>query len=169
VKDPEVAKLLTPTDFPIGARRVCVDIDYFETFNRDNVKLVDIKNTPIEEITAKGVKVGDKEYEVDEIIFATGFDAMTGSLAAIDIRGVGGKTLRDHWAAAPVTLLGLMTAEFPNIFFFNGIGTPYAISNVVVSIEQHVEWVADLLDHLRKNNLKSVVPTLTVIVLFQVD
>src|SRR5947209_8220803 len=153
VKDPAVAKLLQPTTYPIGTKRICIDTDYFETFNRDNVALVDIRNAPISEITPKGIVTGGKEYECDAIVFATGFDAMTGSFARIDIRGRDGVTLKQKWAEGPKTYLGLMVTDFPNMFFITGPGSPSVLSNMIVSIEQHVEWVADCLDYLRERDL----------------
>ncbi|MEO1167129.1 MAG: NAD(P)/FAD-dependent oxidoreductase [Pseudomonadota bacterium] len=143
VKDPETAELLCPKSYPAGAKRMCVDIDYYETFNEDHVDLVDINTTPIERITAKGVRTSDTEYAFDSIVFATGFDAMTGTLAKIDIRGRGGEKLREKWDAGPLTYLGLMSAGFPNMFFVTGPQSPSVISNMIVSIEQHVEWIAD--------------------------
>ena len=145
VKDPKVAKLLQPTTYPIGTKRICLDTDYYETFNRDNVTLVDIRNAPIEEITPKGLITGGKEYEFDAIVFATGFDAMTGSFAKVDIRGRGGLTLKQKWAEGPKTYLGLMVAGFPNLFFITGPGSPSVLSNMIVSIEQHVDWITECL------------------------
>ena len=149
VKDPAVAKLLQPTTYPIGTKRICIDTDYFETFNRDNVTLVDIRNAPITEITPKGIVTGGKEYECDAIVFATGFDAMTGSFARIDIRGRDGLTLKDKWEEGPKTYLGLMVAGFPNMFLVTGPGSPSVLSNMIVSIEQHVDWIADCLAYQR--------------------
>ncbi|QLC22873.1 NAD(P)/FAD-dependent oxidoreductase [Parasphingopyxis sp. CP4] len=143
VDDPETAELLCPRDYPAGAKRMCVDIDYYETFNKDHVSLVDINATPIERITAKGVQTSDQEYEFDAIVFATGFDAMTGTLAKIDIRGRGGAKLSEKWAAGPLTYLGLMSTDYPNLFLVTGPQSPSVISNMMVSIEQHVDWIAD--------------------------
>jgi len=142
VEDPAVAELLQPTTYPIGTKRICIDTDYFETFNRDNVALVDIRNAPISEITPKGLVTGGREYEFDAIVFATGFDAMTGSFAKIDMRGRGARTLKDKWAEGPKTYLGLMVAGFPNMFLITGPGSPSVLSNMIVSIEQHGDWVA---------------------------
>ncbi|MFZ5731566.1 MAG: flavin-containing monooxygenase [Pseudomonadota bacterium] len=158
VKDPEVAKLLQPHDYPIGTKRICVDTDYYETFNRDNVKLIDIRSEPIEEITPTGLRVGAKDYAVDSIVFATGFDAMTGSVAKIDIRGRSGETLNEKWAAGPRTYLGLMTADFPNMFIITGPGSPSVLSNMIVSIEQHVDWITDLLAYMQKQGLDRIEP-----------
>jgi cyclohexanone monooxygenase len=153
VKDPKVAKLLQPTTYPIGTKRICLDIDYFETFNRDNVTLVDIREAPIEEITPNGLKTGGKEYEFDAIVFATGFDAMTGSFAKVDIRGRGDVTLKQKWAEGPKTYLGLMVTGFPNLFFITGPGSPSVLSNMIVSIEQHVDWITECLTHMRKKGI----------------
>ena len=142
---PQTAKLLQPNNHPIGTKRICIDTDYFATFNRPNVTLVDIKSNPIEEITPNGVRTGGKDYEVDAIVLATGFDAMTGSVAKIDIRGRGGQTLNQKWAEGPRTYLGLMSAGFPNLFIITGPGSPSVLSNMIVSIEQHVDWITDCL------------------------
>jgi cyclohexanone monooxygenase len=159
VRDPQVARLLQPTTYPIGTKRICIDTDYFETFNRDNVTLVDIRERPIEKITPKGLVTGGREYEFDAIVFATGFDAMTGSFAKIDMRGRGGRTLKDKWAEGPKTYLGLMVAGFPNMFLITGPGSPSVLSNMIVSIEQHVDWVADCLAYLRAHDVASVEAT----------
>jgi cyclohexanone monooxygenase len=154
VTDPETAELLCPTGYPVGAKRLCVDIDYYETYNRENVSLVDINATPIERITAKGVRTSETEFAFDIIVFATGFDAMTGTLARIDIRGRGGEALKEKWADGPHTYLGLMSAGFPNLFFVTGPQSPSVISNMVVSIEQHVEWIADCIEAVRKGAIE---------------
>jgi cyclohexanone monooxygenase len=143
VKDPETAKLLQPNNHPIGSKRICVDTDYFATFNRPNVTLVDIRSNPIEEIMPNAVRTGGKDYEVDALVLATGFDAMTGSVAKIDIRGRHGQTLNQKWAEGPKTYLGLMSAGFPNLFIITGPGSPSVLSNMIVSIEQHVDWISD--------------------------
>ncbi|WP_328707328.1 flavin-containing monooxygenase [Streptomyces mexicanus] len=149
VNDPAVADRLIPSTYPIGAKRICVDTDYYATFNRDNVELVDVGAEPIQEIVPQGLKVGDRIHEVDAIVFATGYDAMTGSLARLGIVGVDGVRLTDKWAAGPETYLGVATSGFPNLFMLTGPGSPSVLSNMVVSIEQHVDWVADFLDRLR--------------------
>ncbi|MEK9278756.1 MULTISPECIES: NAD(P)/FAD-dependent oxidoreductase [unclassified Bradyrhizobium] len=156
VKDPETARLLQPDSHPIGTKRICIDTDYFATFNRPNVSLVDIKSNPIEEITANAVRVAGTDYEVDALVLATGFDAMTGSVAKIDIRGRGGHTLNRKWAEGPKTYLGLMSAGFPNLFIVTGPGSPSVLSNMIVSIEQHVDWIADCLVHMRKHGLAAM-------------
>jgi cyclohexanone monooxygenase len=149
VKDPKVADLLTPKTYPFGAKRLCVDTGYYETFNRPNVTLVDVRSAPIEAITPTGLRTADAAYEFDTLVYAIGFDAMTGALNAIDIQGRGGVKLKDHWSAGPQTYLGLMVAGFPNLFTITGPGSPSVLSNMVVSIEQHVDWVSDLLAYMR--------------------
>lgn len=145
VKDPKVAALLTPTDHPIGTKRLCLDTGYYETYNRPNVSLVDVRSAPIQEITPKGVRTADQEYELDAIAFATGFDAMTGALREIDIRGADGTRLADKWVGGPMTYLGIMVSGFPNMFIVTGPGSPGVKSQMIHSIEQHVDWVSDLL------------------------
>src|SRR5581483_10050232 len=143
VHDPKVAEMLTPRDHPYGSKRPPIDTDYFETFNRDNVTLVDLRSTPIEEITPTGLRTTAGHHDLDVIVFATGFDAITGSLLQIDIRGRGGLRLRDKWADGPLTYLGLQVAGFPNLFTITGPGSPSVVSNMPTSIEQHVEWICD--------------------------
>jgi cyclohexanone monooxygenase len=159
VEDPEVADLLTPKGYPFGAKRICVDTDYFETFNLDHVRLVDVNASPITEITPKGVRAGDTEYEVDVIVFAIGYDAMTGALLNIDIRGRDGVQLRDKWEAGPRTYLGIGSAGFPNLFIITGPGSPSVFSNMVVSIEQHVEWIADALAAMQERGATLIEPS----------
>jgi cyclohexanone monooxygenase len=156
VKDTETAKLLQPNNHPIGSKRICIDTDYFATFNRPNVTLVDIKTNPIEEITANAVRAGAKDYEVDALVLATGFDAMTGSVAKIDIRGRNGQTLNQKWAEGPKTYLGLMSAGFPNLFIITGPGSPSVLSNMIVSIEQHVDWITDCVAYMRASGLETM-------------
>ncbi|AHY52137.1 Cyclohexanone 1,2-monooxygenase [Bradyrhizobium japonicum SEMIA 5079] len=156
VKDPETAKLLQPNSHPIGTKRICIDTDYFATFNRPNVSLVDIKTNPIEEITANAVRVAGRDHQVDALVMATGFDAMTGSVAKIDISGPGGRTLNEKWAEGPRTYLGLMSAGFPNLFIITGPGSPSVLSNMIVSIEQHVDWIADCLVHMRRQGVATM-------------
>ncbi len=148
VRDPDVARKLTPTD-RIGCKRLCADTGYFETFNRPNVELVDAGDAPIEEIVPEGVRAGGVVHEVDAIVFATGFDAMTGALLAVDFRGRDGLPLRRKWEAGPRTYLGIATAGFPNLFTITGPGSPSVLTNMVPSIEQHVNWVAALLEHMQ--------------------
>ncbi len=159
VKDPATAELLCPRDYPFATKRLCVDTGYFETYNRPNVSLVDVKGTPIEEITPNGVRVGDKEYEFDAIVFATGFDAMTGALLNIDIRGRGGLSLKEKWEHGPRTYLGLQVAGFPNLFTITGPGSPSVLSNMIVSIEQHVDWISDCLAYLREHEVQTIEAT----------
>src|ERR1700710_157838 len=156
VKDPETAKLLQPNSHPIGTKRICIDSDYFAAFNRPNVTLVDIKANPIEEILPNGVRAGGKTYEVDALVLATGFDAMTGSVAKIDIHGRGGQTLNQKWAEGPRTYLGVMSAGFPNLFIITGPGSPSVLSNMIVSIEQHVDWIADCIGYMRERDLDAM-------------
>ena len=148
VKNPAVAEMLAPKDYPIGTKRICADTDYFETYNRDNVSLVNIRENPIESLTQTGLRAGGTEHAFDIIVFATGFDAMTGTLAAIDIRGRDNAALKDKWEAGPRTYLGIMSAGFPNLFLITGPGSPSVLSNMMVSIEQHVDWISDCLAHL---------------------
>jgi cyclohexanone monooxygenase len=156
VNDPETARLLQPDTHPIGTKRICVDSDYFAAFNRPNVTLVDIRTNPIEEITATAVRAGAKDYEVDALVLATGFDAMTGSVARIDIQGRNGQTLNQKWSEGPKTYLGLMSAGFPNLFLVTGPGSPSVLSNMIVSIEQHVDWIADCLSHMRAQGYEAM-------------
>src|SRR5437868_11673077 len=153
VKDPQTAKLLQPDNHPIGSKRICVDSDYFATFNRANVTLVDIRSNPIHEILPNAVRTKARDYEVDALVLATGFNAMTGSVAKIDIRGRDGQTLNQKWAEGPKTYLGLMSAGFPNLFIITGPGSPSVLSNMMVSIEQHVDWIADCLAWMRERDL----------------
>jgi cation diffusion facilitator CzcD-associated flavoprotein CzcO len=156
VRDPSIADALTPQGYPLGTKRLCVDTDYYATFNRDNVTLVDLRRTPIEAITPRGVRTRDAEYAVDSLVFATGFDAMTGALLKIDIRGRGGLTLRAKWADGPRTYLGLAVAGFPNLFAITGPGSPSVLSNMIVSIEQHVDWIADCIVYLRERDVRAI-------------
>ena len=155
VNDPETAELLCP-DQVIGCKRLCVDSGYFETYNRDSVTLVNVKDDPIERITSKGLITGGVEYEFDIIVFATGFDAMTGSLLNIDIKGRNGQSLQEKWAAGPRTYLGLQTHGFPNLFTISGPGSPSVLTNMVVSIEQHVNWISRCISHMRMNQMNYV-------------
>ncbi|TDJ19861.1 MAG: NAD(P)/FAD-dependent oxidoreductase [Deltaproteobacteria bacterium] len=158
VKDAAVAELLSP-DLVVGCKRLCVDTGYFETFNRPNVTLVDVSKAPIEEITRNGIRANGEEYELDAIVFATGFDAMTGALLSIDIRGRGGMTLREKWAEGPRTYLGLGVAGFPNFFTITGPGSPSVLSNMIPSIEQHVNWIADCVEYMREHDYACIEAT----------
>jgi cyclohexanone monooxygenase len=159
VTDPRVAAKLTRQQYPVGAKRMCLGTDYYETFNRDNVELVDLQASPIECVTPTGIRTVDGDHPLDAIVFATGFDAMTGAILRVDIRGRGGRSLRADWADGPHTYLGLTAAGYPNLFFITGPGSPSVLSNVVVSIEQHVEWIGDHLEYLRKNDLTTTEAT----------
>jgi cyclohexanone monooxygenase len=159
VKDPKTAELLCPKDHPIGTKRLILDTNYYETFNRDNVTLVDVRTHPIVEITPKGVLTQDgKEYELDAIAFATGFDAMTGALREIDVRVAGGERLADKWAAGPRTYLGLTVAGFPNMFIITGPGSPGVKSQMILAIEQHADWIVNCLKHMRANRFARIEP-----------
>ena len=147
VDDPETARRLTP-DQVVGCKRLCVDSGYWATFNQRHVHLVDLRETPIEAITTHGIRTTAGEHRLDSIIYATGFDAMTGALLRIDVRGRHGCTLQDEWAAGPRTYLGLTVAGFPNLFTITGPGSPSVLTNMLVSIQQHVEWIADCIGHL---------------------
>ena len=159
VKDPEVAETLAPKDYPYGTKRPPIDTHYFETFNRDNVTLVDLRRTPITEITATGVRTTDGDYEVDIIVFATGFDAMTGSLLRIDPEGRAGTPLATAWEGGPVTYLGLQVAGYPNLFLITGPGSPSVLTNMPLAIEQHVEWIADCIAFMREHGWTTVEAT----------
>jgi cation diffusion facilitator CzcD-associated flavoprotein CzcO len=159
VKDPVVAERLTPRDHGFATKRPPIDTGYFETFNRDNVLLVDLKETPIERVTARGIKTSEKEHELDIIVFATGFDALTGPFLAIDIRGLDGLSLRDAWAAGPRTYLGLQTPGFPNMFTVTGPGSPSVLCNMPVAIEQHVEWISQCIADMRAKGLQRIEAT----------
>ena len=143
VSDPAVAERLVPKTYPIATKRMCVDTGYYATFNRPNVELVDLRATPIERVTASGIRTSAGDYPLDAIIFATGFDAMTGALERIAIRGRDGRSLADAWAHGPRTYLGLTIAGFPNLFTVTGPGSPSVLTNMIMSIEQHVEWITD--------------------------
>jgi cation diffusion facilitator CzcD-associated flavoprotein CzcO len=156
VRDQAVAEALSPKDYPYGTKRPPIDTDYYETFNRDNVTLVDLRQTPIVEITQAGLRTSECEYPLDSIVFATGFDAMTGSLLRINVRGKGGLSLGERWAHGPVTYLGLQVAGFPNMFIITGPGSPSVLANMPTAIEQHVEWVADCINHMRQHRLTRV-------------
>ena len=156
VDDPDTAEMLLPRDHPFGSKRTLIDTNYFETYNRDNVQLVDIRHAPIQEITAKGIRTEDEEYELDIIVFATGFDAMTGSFMKMDIQGRDGVLLKERWAEGPKTYLGLSVHDFPNLFMITGPGSPSVLSNMPVSIEQHVEWISDLVEYTREHDIDVV-------------
>jgi len=156
VADPKLAEQLIPRDQFVGTRRLCIDTNYYETFNRDNVTLVNLQHAPIRQIEETGVRTEQSLVELDCLVFATGYDAMTGALLSVDIRGRNGLALRDKWAEGPRTMMGLMVAGFPNLFTVTGPGSPAVLSNMVNSIEQHVEWIAQCLAHLQKNQKRCI-------------
>jgi cyclohexanone monooxygenase len=156
VEDPEVAERLSPRNHPFGTKRPCLDSDYFATYNRDNVTLVDVRDSPIVEITPDGVRTTTAEYPLDALVFATGFDAMTGPLLRPDITGRGGRPLRDKWAAGPRTYLGLATAGFPNLFSVTGPGSPSVLVNMFGAIEQHVDWIADCIGYPQEHDVGAI-------------
>ena len=159
VDDPVTAELLCPKTHALACKRPCVDTGYFKTFNQPHVDLVDVSATGIERITPTSVMGGGREVSVDALVLATGFDAMTGSLNAIDIRGRDGQVLRDKWSAGPVTYLGLGSAGFPNLFIITGPGSPSVLTNMVVSIEQHVEFISDCLNYMDEHGHRLIEPT----------
>lgn len=159
VHDPAVAEMLKPTSYPFGTKRLPLDTDYYKTFNRPNVTLVDLRKSPIEEFVRDGIRTRDGVHVLDIIVFATGFDAMTGPLFSMDIRGKGGVRLTTKWAEGPKTYLGLGTAGFPNLLTITGPGSPSVLSNMPVSIEQHVDWIADCIKYLRQHQFSTIEAT----------
>lgn len=159
IDDPEVAELLIPNDHPIGTKRICTDTNYFQTFNEPHVKLVSVRRTPIESIDASGINTTDAHYDVDAIVLATGFDAMTGTLARIDIVGRACETLRDDWADGPRTYLGLGVDGFPNLFLVSGPGAPAVLANMVLHAEAHVNWIADCISYLDEHGHTAIEAT----------
>jgi len=158
VRDPAVAESLVPR-YPLGCKRPILDVGYFEAFNQPNVRLVDLRATPIERVTANGIKTSAEHVDLDVIVYATGFDGMTGALSRIDIRGRDGVLLRDLWAGGPRSLLGLQVAGFPNFFTITGPGSPAVLANVVMGIEDHVDWIADCLAHLHDTGRTTIEAT----------
>ncbi|GIS89713.1 putative (cyclohexanone) monooxygenase [bacterium] len=156
VNDPGVADKLLTIDHPIGSRRLIVGIDYFETYNRDNVTLVDASTSPIEAITPAGLRAGGDEIELDVLVYATGFDGVSGPLLAMDIQGVNGQPLRDKWATRPTAFLGLVASGFPNLFMITGPGSPSIFSNVIFAIEQHVDWIKDCLAYMTEHGFNNI-------------
>ncbi|GLX10019.1 NAD(P)/FAD-dependent oxidoreductase [Microbispora sp. NBRC 16548] len=150
VTDRATAERLVPTGYSIGLKRLCLDTGYYAVYNRPDVTLVDLRETPITEIVPNGIRTAGETFDVDAVVFATGYDAITGALLAMDIRGRGGRRLRDAWAAGPSSYLGLMSAGFPNLFTITGPGSPSVLTNMIVSIEQHVEWIAACLADLER-------------------
>jgi cation diffusion facilitator CzcD-associated flavoprotein CzcO/acetyl esterase/lipase len=161
VDDPQTAADLCPTDHPIGTKRPCLDTNYYATYNLPHVRLVDVRKHPIRRVTQTGIDTTDESFPLDAIVFATGFDAVTGAITAVDIRGRNDVALKEKWANGPQTYLGLTTAGFPNLFFITGPGSPSVLSNMVVSIEQHVDWVLDCLSHLSACGFDVIEPTET--------
>lgn len=157
VGDPKLAALLAPKN-TIGCKRLCIDIGYYETFNRSNVELIDVSEDAVEAITEKGIRAKGKEYEVDVIVFATGFDAMTGALLKIDIRGRNGLQLQQKWSEGPRAYLGIAMAGFPNLFSITGPGSPSVLTNMLPTIEQHVDWIASVLEHMRERGFAAIEP-----------
>ena len=156
VNDPTTAEALCPTTHPIGTKRICVDTNYYDTYNRSNVRLIDLRKHPVETIEPAGVRLADRFVELDDLVLATGFDAMTGALLRMDIRGLEGRRLNQAWREGPRTYLGLMVPDFPNLFTVTGPGSPSVLSNMVVSIEQHVNFIADILSHMRDQGYRSI-------------
>jgi cyclohexanone monooxygenase len=159
VHDPAVAEQLCPYDYPFATKRMCIDTGYYEAYNRDNVRLVDVSSTPIDEIEPNGLRIGDERFRFDMLVYATGFDAMTGALLAVDVRGRSALTLRDNWAEGPRSYLGLMVAGFPNLFTVTGPGSPSVLSNMIVSIEQHVDLIAACVARVRDAGAATIEPT----------
>jgi len=158
IDDPAVADLLIPDDHPIGTKRICTDSHYFETFNRPNVELVSVRRTPIESIDATGINTSRAHYDIDALVLATGFDAMTGALAKIDIVGRGGQRLVDDWVDGPRTYLGLGVDGFPNLFLVSGPGAPAVLANMVLHAEAHVNWIAAAIGHLDRHGYAAMEP-----------
>ena len=160
VADPETAQKLCP-DSVVGCKRLCADSNYFETYNRPDVTLVDVSEAPIEAITADGLRTSQQQYALDCIVFATGFDAMTGALMNIDITGTQGHSLAEKWNAGPRTYLGLATSGFPNLFMITGPGSPSVLTNMLPSIEQHVNWIADCIEYMQQHDFTRINATET--------
>ncbi len=159
VKDPEVAELLCPYDHPIGTKRICIDTNYYETYNRDNITLVSVRENPIKRLTTSGIELEDgSRYDLDVLVFATGFDAVTGPVMRMNILGKGGLELNQKWEAGPKTYLGIQTAGFPNMYMVTGPGSPSVLSNMTTSIEQHVEWITDAIQHMEDKGIDRMEP-----------
>jgi cyclohexanone monooxygenase len=156
VKDPRTAELLCPSDHPIGTKRLILDTDYYETYNRENVTLVDIRSKPITEMAPSGMRTADADYALDAIVFATGFDAMTGAMKEIDIHTDAGMSIRTKWEHGPRTYLGIMIAGFPNLFMITGPQSPGVKSQMILACEQHVDWIADCMQHLRNRGFSRI-------------
>lgn len=156
IDDPEVAELLIPRDHPIGAKRICTDDHYFETFNRENVHLVDVRSSPIQRITPDSIETADAAIELDSLVLATGFDAMTGTIDRINIVGRAGLSLKQAWGAGPRTYLGLGVSGFPNLFNITGPGSPSVLANMVLHSELHVDWLADAIGYLDQTGASGI-------------
>jgi cation diffusion facilitator CzcD-associated flavoprotein CzcO/acetyl esterase/lipase len=161
VDDQDTAETLCPTDHPFGTKRPCLDTNYFATFNLPHVRLIDLRKQPITAVTESGIDTVDGSFELDAIVYATGFDAMTGALVTVDVTGKNGVTLRSKWEHGPTTYLGLTTVGFPNLFMITGPGSPSVLSNMTVSIEQHVDWISDRLGFMRSRGFDTIEPTET--------
>jgi cyclohexanone monooxygenase len=159
IGDPEVAERLLPKNYGLGCKRQVLDRDYYDTYNRDDVTLVDLVETPIETINADGIRTSAAQHDLDVLIYATGFDAMTGALLKANIQGRDGRRLDEKWRHGPVAYLGLQMHGFPNLFTVTGPGSPSVLCNMLVAIEQHVNWIGDCIDYLRENNLGFIEPT----------
>jgi cation diffusion facilitator CzcD-associated flavoprotein CzcO len=159
IEDPAVADLLIPTDHPIGTKRICTDSNYFQTFNRPNVTLISVRDTPIQSVDSNGINT-DTHYDLDMIVLATGFDALTGALGSIDIVGRGGATLREDWAHGPRTYLGLGVDGFPNLFLISGPGAPAVLANMVLHAEAQVDWIAQAIRHLDSHECAAIEATM---------
>jgi cyclohexanone monooxygenase len=159
IDDQSVAERLLPTTYGLGCKRQVLDRDFYDTFNRDDVTLVDVIETPIRTITANGIETSADHYDLDVLVYATGFDAMTGALLKANICGRDGVRLADKWRHGPLAYLGLQMHGFPNLFTVTGPGSPSVLCNMLVAIEQHVNWIGDCIDYLRDSNLQSIEPT----------
>ena len=159
VDDQNVAAGLLPNDYGLGCKRQVLDRDYYETFNRSDVSLVNLKETPLERITPNGIKTSDAEQELDVLIYATGFDAMTGALLKSNVVGKNGVALQDKWQFGPAAYLGLQISGFPNLFMVTGPGSPSVLCNMLVAIEQHINWISDCISYMEGNGLSQIEPT----------
>ena len=158
VRDPSVAETLSPRDHAIGTKRICVDSGYYETFNLPHVRLVDLRTDPVERFEGNSLVTTRSRYDIDAMVFATGFDAVTGALERLNLRGEQGLTFKQLWTSGPTSYLGLMTVGFPNLFTITGPGSPSILTNVIVSIEQHVDWISDCLAHMKQHGFRRIDP-----------
>jgi cation diffusion facilitator CzcD-associated flavoprotein CzcO len=159
VRDPEVAERLTPRTYPVGTKRICMDTGYYETFNQENVTLVDVRANPITEITETGLRTTAGDYELDMIVFATGFDAVTGSLKRMNITGTAGLSLSDQWRDRPTNYLGFQVSGFPNLFMIHGPGSPGVLTQMITTSEWQVEWIAGVIEDLNRRDIASIETT----------